>query len=78
MKIVALSLISILIVLAVISVIAFMRTGSGGRGAHRVPADRDRPMTPWAEERALGDPQSDTGEGWDGKGEGDRESPHGL
>ena len=63
----------LLLFLAVIVAVAFMRMGLGGRGIRKVRNDRARPMTEWADEREFERPQSDASEGVDR--EGDPENP---
>lgn len=60
MKLVAL----LVVLLALLGAVAFMRTRRATGGTYRVPDGRDRPMTAWVDEQA----QPDTGEGVPRKG----------
>ena len=53
----------LLLLLAAIVAVALMRRGLGGRGIRKVPNDRARPMTEWADEREFDRRQSDGSEG---------------
>ena len=48
----------LVVLLAVIGAVAFVRTGRGSRGTRRAVDDRHRPMTEWADEREVDTPPS--------------------